>query len=328
MNYLKALIPGYRSCEVNETQKTLHTTLCGILVVSVFLPWIYYSTLEIGKTNEIASDSVLGITTWYGIAALVTAIVAGFGVIKKEYAITFWACVGGAILGYIGTQSYADIKIDDYIIFKETFEESARNGNVTGVNHWGAKIFTIVSCLLAGFSLSVLFSDKEEKEESPLAKVTLGLSIFLFVFIAIDAIILKPTVFSIIAANIYTWGLPIALILLLAYSFATNMANGKSNKLNMYALSILLVALIFSNPEISAGKARCQYRTFGNNVDYSYRIHKQCYDKLDVEKELEKKAEDAMDDELTITSPGENIYKKGYDRDSYDSDRYYYEGDY
>jgi hypothetical protein len=106
------------------------------------------------------------------------------------------------------------------------------------------------------------------------------------------------------------------------------MANGKSKKLNMYALSILLVALIFSNPEISAGKARCQYRTFGNNVDYSYRIHKQCYDKLDVEKELEKKAEDAMDDELTITSPGKNIYKKGYDGDRYDGDRYYYEGDY
>jgi hypothetical protein len=85
MKCLKALIPGHKSCEVNETQKILHTILCGILVVSVFLPWIHYSTLEIGKTNEIVYDSVLGITTWYGIAALLIAIVAGVGVFKKGY---------------------------------------------------------------------------------------------------------------------------------------------------------------------------------------------------------------------------------------------------
>ena len=30
----------------------------------------------------------------------------------------------------------------------------------------------------------------------------------------------------------------------------------------------------------------------------SYRIHKQCYDKLDAEKELEKKEKDALNDEL------------------------------
>lgn len=55
----------------------------------------------------------------------------------------------------------------------------------------------------------------------------------------------------------------------------------------------------------------------------SYRIHKQCYDKLDAEKELEKKEKDTLNDELEVIYPGEDIYKKGYDGPR---KKYYHDG--
>lgn len=326
MNYLKALIPDFRKPDSQEPKNKLHLILCGIMIVCVFLPWIRYSTLETGgKVPEIVSDNILGITTWYGIAALLTALVAAWGVYSNHYALTFWGCVAGLIFGYIGANSYADIKIDDYIIFKETFEEYARDGHGTGVNHIGAKLFILASSLLAGFSCVKIFTTHDTKEETALSKITIGLAAFTCAVIAFDAIIIRPTFVSFIAVKIFSWGIPNALIILLAYSFYVNSKEGKSNRLNMFATVLVVVAVMFTNNMASLNKANYYNGSQYDDIRYYHSLDIRSYDDRDDERELEKKIEDAYDDDLTPKQPGDNLEKRNRDRGR---DRYYDDDDY
>lgn len=324
MKCLKALIPDFRSTETEKTKSYLHIILCAVMIIAVFLPWIRYSTIETGKVNELVSANILGITTWYGIVALATALAAGFGILRSQYALTFWACVLGSIFGYIGMNTFADVKFDDYIIFKESFEEAERMGNATNVNHLGAKIFTIASCLLAGFSLVKVFCKNEGKEESLISKVTLALAAFIGIVLTLDAIIIKPTCISLIAANIFSWGLTEAIVIVLILSYVSNTKAGKSNKLNNYAVAILTVAFLFTNANATHYKAQfCEASTYSNIRSFDDSDNT-CYDDRDDEREVEKKTKDALEKDLKPIRPGQSISKKNSDSDYDDYD--YYDG--
>ena len=310
MNYLKALIPDFRKADSQEPKDKVLLILCGIMVACVFLPWIRYSTLETGvKVDDIISANVFGITTWYGIVGLITALIAEVGLYLNQYALTFWSCIAGAVIGLIGVTSYADIKFDDYIIFKEDFEANVRTGEYTGINHIGAKLFLLASCLLAGFSFVKIFSAKEKNEETSLSKITLGLAAFVCAVIVVDAMIIRPTFVSYIATNIFAWGLPIALIVLLVYGYFVNVKEGKSNTLNMYATVLVVVAFLFTNPIATQNKSSCDY---GQNLDIRYfrGLDASSHDDRDDQREIKKKLEDAQDAGLLHTYPGNPIEKR------------------
>lgn len=330
MNWFKALIPDFQKKDTQEPKNKLHLILCGIMIICVFLPWIRYSTLEVGgKVSEIVSDNILGITTWYGIAALATALVAALGIYLNQYALTFWGCIAGAVFGLIGANSYADIKIEDYVIFKEQFEALARAGGATYVNHIGAKLFIMASCLLAGFSCVKIFSSDDTKEETLLSKIIVGLAAFICAAIAIDAIIIRPTFISYITTNIYSWGLLNTVVILLTYSYYLSNKENKSNKSNMAATVLLAVAFLFSNANASQYKASLNRGEFDEIRAAKY-LQSESYDDRDEQREIEKKTEDAYDDELIPTRPGQQIEKRSRDRDRdrYDDDDYDYDYEY
>ena len=323
MNSLKALIPDFRKADSQEPKNKVLLILCGIMVACVFLPWIRYSTLETGgKVDDIVSANVLGITTWYGIVGLITALIAAVGVYLNQYALTFWSCLAGAVFGLIGVTSYADIKFDDYIIFKEDFEAYVRAGNGTGVNHIGAKLFLLTSCLLAGFSFVKIFSAKEKKEETTLSKITLGLAAFVCAVIVVDAMIIRPTFVSYIATNILAWGLPTALIVLLAYGYFVNGKEGKSNKLNMYATVLFVIAFLFTNPIATQNKSYFDYGQY-DDIRYFHKLDVRSYDDRDDKREIKEKEEDAFDDGMERKKPQEDVEKRKRNRN-----RYYDDNDY
>lgn len=324
MNYFKVLIPDFQQKETQEEKNKLYLILCGIMIVCVFLPWIRYSTLEEGgKVPEIVSDNILGITQWYGIAALLTALVAAWGIYKNQYALTFWGCIAGAVFGCIGAHSYADVKVEDYVIFKEQFEALARAGEATYVNHIGAKLFILASCLLAGLSFIKLFNPDNSKEDTLLSKIIVGLAAFVCTVIVLDAIIIKPTFISHIAANIYSWGLLNTVIILLIYSYYLSHKENKSNKCNMAATVLLVVAFMFTDANASHYKASMNSGSY-NDIRRAKELDFKSYDNRDDKREYEKKVEDAIEDELRPTYPGHNIQKddSGHDR-HYNEDRYY-----
>lgn len=329
MKRLKLLVPDLNALKSNETKNTqdkVSLALCAIMVVVVFLPWVRFTTLDAsGKVNELISSSALGITTWYGIIGLVVALLAGYGIYRKQYALTFWGCVAGAIFGYVGMNSFTDITIEDGIVFKETFEACVREGNATAVNHIGAKIFTMAALLLAGLSLTKVFCKCEEKEESPISKVVLGLAIAVGAIICIDAIIIEPSIFSSLASKAYAWGIPTATVILLVYAFLTNCKEGKSNKLNTYAVIILAVAFLFTNNILTTRKFTVESSTDIKNIERFVELDKSSYDDRDDKKSESEKTKAAAKDKLDVKQPTDNAVKKGKDSNSQDGGNHDFE---
>lgn len=312
MNNLKLFIPDFKNLKFKGTQKLdiCGLIFCGILVVCVFLPWMRYSTIETGgKVNEIVSGSKLGITTWYGIVGLLTALVATYGVLVKQYALTFWGCILAAIFGLIGANSYADIVIDDNIIFKETFENLARTGGATMVNHLGAKLFIAVACLLAGFSCVKLFTANDNKEQTLLSKIMVGVAAFFCAIFVLESIITTPTFISYIIVNISSWGLLTLAVAFLAYSYYVSAKEGKSNKLNMVATVLMVVAFFFTNVGVSEYKAGLDSAA-AKEVNAAISLEQKSYDDRDDQKAIEKKQKDAEKEKQVVLNVGAPISKQ------------------
>lgn len=79
----------------------------ALMLVFVFLPWCKVSVSFFGVSEN---ESMLGITTWYGILGLVVALVGVAGVLYKHYSLTFCAAVLGVVVGCIGIASVSSAK--------------------------------------------------------------------------------------------------------------------------------------------------------------------------------------------------------------------------
>jgi hypothetical protein len=290
----------------------LYIGLAAIMVIFAFLPWLRYSAIESGDPNEVINGSRLGITTWYGIVGFVGALVTAYGVLYKQKVWAFWGAVLAFIMGWIGANSYADIKFDDYVVFKETMEQYARAGQGMAISHFGANVFMLAAAFVAVLSfIKIVCKEDETKETSQISKVALVLSTVVSVVLCVESFTLSSSCLSSLAGNILAWNLPLVCILIVAYSYVNDKKEGKSNANNVTAFAVLVVAFLFTSPALINTKANKASDVERASVEVFEQIDDETYDAKDENKALEKKQEEASKDKLQTLSPGkESVTKK------------------
>ena len=290
----------------------LYIGLVAVLVIFAFLPWLRFSAVDTsGKTNEVINGSRLGITTWYGIVGLVGALLTAYGVLYKQKAWAFWGAVLAFVMGWIGTNSYADIKFDDYVIFKETMEKEAIAGNGMAISHFGAHVFMLVAAFVAVLSfVNLVCKEEETKETSQLSKTALTLATVVSVVLCVESFTLSSSCLSSLAAQLLTWNIPLVCILVVAYSYVDDKKEGKANTNNALAFGVLLIAFLFTNPAVISTKAEVNTKVDVETVKIFKKIEDNTFDARDLNKAEEKKQEKLGKKEQKL-DPGYNIRQFG-----------------
>ena len=80
-----------------------------LMVIFVFLPW---ETLTTNAEGVSVSASRLGITTWFGVLGLISALVAVYGVLYKSLQFVFCGAALAAVLALIGCFTIVDITVN------------------------------------------------------------------------------------------------------------------------------------------------------------------------------------------------------------------------
>jgi predicted membrane protein len=124
-------------------QSRLIAIFVALMPICTLLPWTYVSASYYGITA-----SRLGITTWYGIAGLVSSLVVAYGVLRKRRYLTFWASIFAVVMGVIGMFSYAPVTTT---FMGREIQITADIADVINieVTHPGAILFTIVAAYTA-----------------------------------------------------------------------------------------------------------------------------------------------------------------------------------
>ena len=313
MNF-KALKPDFGAFSKTDWAKPnlckknyLYIGLAAVLVIFAFLPWLRFSAVEVGgKTNEVVNGSRLGITTWYGIVGLVGALITTYGVLYKQKVWAFWGAVVAFVMGWIGTNSYADIKFDDYVIFKEAMEQAARNGEGMAISHFGANVFMLVAAFVAVLTfVKIVCKEEEAKETSQLSKVALTLATVVSVVLCVESFTFSSTCLSSLAANLLVWNLPLVCILVVGYSYINDKKEGKSTANNAAALGVLLIAFLFTNTALIEKKAYANVKVEVESLSIFKKIDDSTFDAKDEQKALEKKQE-KLGSKETALKPGFN----------------------
>lgn len=257
-DFLCKLIPNVKSLgSVNFSKPeigrknvggTILTILALLMVVAVFLPWFSWEYVDDASGKHVLESAFrLGITTLWGILGLVVALVALFGTLYKQYALTLWAAILAVVFGYIGANSVYTLEFTmdktDYIILKEELQLLDLFNRPFDATHLGANIFTIVAALLAALSFTQIIKKREEKPGC-IAKAAFTISVIITTIICIDAVLVTPTCLSVLVVKILAWHLPLIVVMLIAYS----LVNGEGKSLNITSIAILAVAFFFTNP--------------------------------------------------------------------------------
>lgn len=219
------------------------------MVVAVFLPWFSWEYVDDASGKHVLESAFrLGITTLWGILGLVVALVALFGALYKQYALTLWAAILAVVFGYIGANSVYTLEFTmdktDYIILKEQLQLMDAFNDSLPATHLGANIFTIVAALLAALSFTQIIKREEETKPGCIAKAAFAISVIITTIICVDAVLVTPTCLSVLVVKILAWHLPLIAVLLIAYSFV----KGEGKSLNITSIAILVVAFLFTNP--------------------------------------------------------------------------------
>ena len=258
-DFLCKLIPNVKSLgSVNFSKPeigrknlggTILTILAVLMVVAVFLPWFSWEYVDDASGKHVLESAFrLGITTLWGILGLVVALVALFGALYKQYALTLWAAILAVVFGYIGANSVYTLEFTmdktDYIILKEELQLLDIFNRPFDATHLGANIFTIVAALLAALSFTQIIKREEETKPGCIAKAAFTISVIITTIICIDAVLVTPTCLSVLVVKILAWHLPLIVVMLIAYS----LVNGEGKSLNITSIAILAVAFFFTNP--------------------------------------------------------------------------------
>ena len=227
---------------------TILTILALLMVVAVFLPWFSWEYVDDASGKHVLESAFrLGITTLWGILGLVVALVALFGALYKQYALTLWAAILAVVFGYIGANSVYSLEFTmdktDYIILKEELQLLDLFNRPIHATHLGANIFTILAALLAALSFTQIIK-KEGEKPGCIAKAAFTISVIITTIICVDAVLVTPTCLSMLVVKILAWHLPLIVVMLIAYS----LVNGEGKSLNITSIAILAVAFFFTNP--------------------------------------------------------------------------------
>lgn len=317
----------------------LYIGLAAVMVIFAFLPWLRFSAVELGKTNEVISGSRLGITTWYGIVGFVGALIATYGVLYKQKVWAFWGALLACVMGWIGTNSYADIKFDDYVVFQESMEKFAIEGKGMAISHFGAHVFMLAAAFIAVLSfIKIVCKEDETKETSSLSKAALILTAVVTVVLCIESFTFSSTCLSVFAANLLAWNLPLVCILVVAYSYVLDKKEGRSNANNVAAFGILLIGFLFTSPMFIQYKAakNTKLNVKAESLNAFKKIEEKTYDLTDLEKDYEKKLEKMGKKEIPVGPGYQEVQSKSkgskhggrdydYDYDEYDDYDYDYD---
>jgi hypothetical protein len=138
-----------------------------LMVVFVFIPW-QTVTVTSGPISETASR--LGITTWFGVLGLLSALLAVYGVLYNQKQFAFCGALLATVWALVGCFTIVDVTKDGVTVTAEQIEAAIVAANATialkfGVNisvgHTGALLFLIASLVLA--LVSFLQIKKENK---------------------------------------------------------------------------------------------------------------------------------------------------------------------
>ena len=80
-----------------------------LMVIFVFLPWQTLTTIAEGAS---VSASRLGITTWFGVLGLISALVAVYGVLYKNLQFVFCGAALAAVWALIGWFTIVDMTVN------------------------------------------------------------------------------------------------------------------------------------------------------------------------------------------------------------------------
>ena len=218
------------------------------MVVAVFLPWFSWEYVDYASGKSVLESAFrLGITTLWGILGLVVALVALFGALYRQYALTLWAAILAVVFGYIGANSVYTLEFTmdktDYIILKEELQLLDLFNRPFDATHLGANIFTLIAALLAALSFTQIIKKREEKPGC-IAKAAFAISVIITTIVCVDAVLVTPTCLSVLVVKILAWHLPLIVVMLIAYS----LVNGEGKSLNITSIAILAVAFFFTNP--------------------------------------------------------------------------------
>ena len=144
-----------------DTKNTMWLVMAGaalLMVIFVFLPW---QTVTISSAGASVSASRLGITTWFGILGLISALVAVYGVFYKNLQFVFCGAVLAAVWGLIGWLTIVDVTLDGETMTAEEIKLATSSvgsavasafGTKISVGHIGAILFLVASLVAAGVS--------------------------------------------------------------------------------------------------------------------------------------------------------------------------------
>lgn len=142
--------------DTKDTFKLVALGGAALMLIFCFLPWISISaTNHFGITGE---GSKLGITTWYGIFALIMALVAVVGMIYKHTSLTFCAAVLGIVFGLIGLLSFPEMTIKSSVFGqtitetikdKTEWEEGIKYMKSSSLSHLGAILYMVAAVVTA-----------------------------------------------------------------------------------------------------------------------------------------------------------------------------------
>lgn len=125
-----------------------------LMVIFTLLPWFgTYATLF----RESEATTRLGITTWYGLVALISALLTGGATLYKQYGIAFFTSALGVVMGLIGLVCYTSLTNGGDTLDVEEVRRSIHLvkglGGTVKIIRIGAVLYTLAALLSAGISL-------------------------------------------------------------------------------------------------------------------------------------------------------------------------------
>lgn len=132
-----------------------------LMVVFVFIPW---ETVTVSRGTMSETGSRLGITTWFGILSLISALGAVYGVFYKNLQFVFCGAVLAAVWSLVGWNTIVDVTKDGATMTAEEIKLATSDLGSTvasvfakvkiTVGHIGAILSLVASLVAAVVSFS------------------------------------------------------------------------------------------------------------------------------------------------------------------------------
>ena len=154
-----------------DTKNPMWLVMAGaalLMVVFAFIPW---ETVTVTRGALSVTGSRLGITTWFGILGLLSALLAVYGVLYNQKQFAFCGALLAAVFAIIGCFTIVDVTKDGETMTAEDIKAATEGAGATvasavfglkvSVGHIGAILSLIASLVLAGASFLQIKKENE-----------------------------------------------------------------------------------------------------------------------------------------------------------------------